>query len=57
LRFTSGDFAELAGTTTESTLRAMARFRKQGVIKSSRGEVIITDLEKMGNQGCETYWV
>jgi CRP-like cAMP-binding protein len=57
LRFTSGDFAELAGTTTESTLRAMARFRKQGVIKSSRGEVIIIDLEKMGNQGCETYWV
>ena len=57
LRFTSNDFAELAGTTTESTLRAMAQFRKQGVIKSHRGEVIILDLEKMENQGCETYWV
>lgn len=57
LRFTSSDFAELAGTTTESTLRAMAQFRKRGMIKSNRGEVIIVDLEQMENQGCETYWV
>lgn len=57
LRFTSSDFAELAGTTTESTLRAMAQFRKQGMIKSGRGEVIILDPELMKNQGCETYWV
>jgi CRP-like cAMP-binding protein len=28
LRFTSSDLAELAGTTIESTLRAMAFFRK-----------------------------
>ena len=57
LRFTSSDFAELAGTTIESTLRAMAQFRKQGMIKSNRGEVIILDVEQMENQGCETYWV
>ncbi len=57
LRFTSSDFAELAGTTTESTLRAMAQFRKRGMIKSNRGEVIILDLEQMENQVCETYWV
>ena len=57
LKFTSSDFAELAGTTTESTLRAMAQFRKRGMIKSNRGEVIILDLDQMENQGCETYWV
>ena len=57
LKFTSSDFAELAGTTTESTLRAMAQFRKRGMIKSGRGEVIILDLEQMENQGCGIYWV
>ena len=57
LRFTSSDFAELAGTKTESTLRAMAQFRKRGMIQSSRGEVIILDLEQMEDQSCQTYWV
>ncbi|MBN1850997.1 MAG: Crp/Fnr family transcriptional regulator [Deltaproteobacteria bacterium] len=57
LKFTSRDFAELAGTTTESTLRAMAQFRKRGMIKSNRGEIIILDPGFMENQGFEVYWV
>lgn len=57
LRFTSSDFAELAGTTTESTLRAMAQFRKKGMIKSGRGEILILDPEQMAHQNRETYWV
>jgi CRP-like cAMP-binding protein len=57
LKFTSTDFAELAGTTTESTLRAMARFREQGIIKSGRGEVTILELERAQDLGSETYWV
>ena len=57
LRFTSHDFAELAGTTTESTLRAMARFRARGIIKSGRGEVIILEPEQVRDFGSQTYWV
>jgi len=57
LKFTSRDFAELAGTTTESTLRAMARFRKLGMIQSHRGEVIILEPDRVKDLGCETYWV
>lgn len=57
LKFTSSDFAELAGTTTESTLRALAQFRKQGIIKSGRGEVIIINPELIESQGSRTYWV
>ena len=57
LRFTSSDFAELAGTTTESTLRAMSHFRKKGMIKSNRGEIIILDPEQMTIQEHDTYWV
>lgn len=57
LKFTSSDFAELAGTTTESTLRAMSRFRKRGLIQSNRGEVVILDPALIEDQGRETYWV
>ena len=57
LKFTSSDFAELAGTTIESTLRAMARFRARGMIKSSRGEVTILEPEQVKDLSSETYWI
>lgn len=57
LKFKSSDFAELAGTTIESTLRAMSRFRKQGLIKSNRGEIVILNPGLIEDQGRETYWV
>lgn len=57
LKFTSNELAELAGTTTESTLRAMGRLRKRGIITSGRGEVSITNPAKLKHLSDETLWV
>jgi len=57
LKFTGTELAELAGTTTESTLRAMARLRKRGIITSSRGEVIIVKPAKLKHLSDDTLWV
>ena len=57
LKFTSSEFADLAGTTIESTLRAMAHFRKMGIIQSGRGEVIILDPKLIESRVRNAYWV
>ena len=57
LKFTSNELAELAGTTTESTLRAMGRLRKRGIITSGRGEVSITEPAQLKHISDETLWV
>lgn len=41
LAFNSTELAELTGTTTESTLRALGRLRKRGLISSGRGQITI----------------
>ena len=43
LPFTSEELAELAGTTTETTIRVMSQFKKLGLISSSRGKICILD--------------
>ncbi len=57
LKFTSNELAELAGTTTESTIRAMGRLRKRGIITSGRGEVSITKPAQLKHLSDETLWV
>ena len=47
LSFTSEELAGLAGTTTETTLRMLARLRRAGIIRSGRGKVIISDEAKL----------
>ena len=57
LKFTSSEFADLAGTTIESTLRAMAQFRKLGIIQSGRGEVTVLAPKLIEIHGDKTYWI
>jgi CRP-like cAMP-binding protein len=57
LHFTSTEIAELAGTTTESTLRAMGRLREIGTIGSSRGEICILKPSQLECLTNETLWV
>jgi CRP-like cAMP-binding protein len=57
LRFTSSELAELAGTTTESTLRAMGRLRELGIIQSGRGEINILEPLQLECLSSETLWV
>ena len=55
--FTSFELAELAGTTTESALRAMGRLRQAGMVRCRRGEVHILDAARLEKECEETLWV
>lgn len=41
LRLTRKDIASMVGTTIETTIRVMSRFQKEGIIKTTRGGIII----------------
>ncbi|HEY52734.1 MAG TPA: Crp/Fnr family transcriptional regulator, partial [Caldilineae bacterium] len=43
LPLTRQDIAEMTGTTVETAIRVMSRFRKQGMISSVRGRILVTD--------------
>jgi len=43
LSFTSEELADLAGTTTETTIRVMSQLKKSGLVSSSRGKICILD--------------
>jgi CRP/FNR family transcriptional regulator len=51
LPFTRQEIAEMAGTTPETTIRVMSRFKGQGVIASARGKTIIVDEAKLKQFG------
>ncbi len=43
LPLTRRDIAEMAGTTVETAIRTMSRFRKRGLVRTKRGQVIILE--------------
>jgi CRP-like cAMP-binding protein len=43
LPLTRQDIAEMAGTTVETAIRTMSRFRKKGLVQTKRGQVIILE--------------
>jgi CRP/FNR family transcriptional regulator len=47
LRLTKQDIAEMVGTTVETAIRTMSRFKKQGVIAERAGRIIIKDPERL----------
>jgi len=55
--FTGFELAELAGTTTESALRAMGRLRRAGLVRSQRGEVHILNAPELERHCEEPLWV
>jgi len=57
IRLTSGELAELAGTTTESTLRTMARLRGLGIVESKRGQVKILLPASLKDLDQDPLWV
>jgi CRP-like cAMP-binding protein len=57
LKFTSSELAELAGTTTESILRAMGGLRRMRLIDSRRGQVEVLDPVRLESISQETLWV
>ena len=47
LPFTREEIADMAGTTTETTIRFMSRLKEGGIIQSSRGKITILDETKL----------
>ena len=47
LPFTREEIADMAGTTTETTIRLMGRLKDGGIVRSSRGKTIILDEAKL----------
>lgn len=47
LPFTRQEIADMAGTTTETTIRIMSQLKDRGIIRSTRGKVIIINKEKL----------
>jgi len=47
LSLTCSDIADLAGTTTASTIRVMSKLRKAGILRSYRRKIIILDQVKL----------
>ncbi|MFC1549401.1 Crp/Fnr family transcriptional regulator [Nitrospirota bacterium] len=43
IKLTKQDIAEMVGTTVETSIRTMSRFKKNGLIKEEGGKVIILD--------------
>ena len=53
LFFTNAELAEIAGTTTASTIRAMAILRQLGVIETQRGKIWVKDPSVLKDSGEE----
>ncbi|MEW6266927.1 MAG: Crp/Fnr family transcriptional regulator [Thermodesulfobacteriota bacterium] len=47
LCFTNTELADMAGTTTETTIRVVSRLRELGIIDTRRGEVRILDRSRL----------
>ncbi len=51
LPFTRQEISDMAGTTTETTIRVLSLWKEQKVVSSVRGKIIITDEKKLKQLG------
>ncbi len=47
MRITKQDLAEMVGTTVETAIRVMSRFRKSGLIADKSGRIVIKDMKAL----------
>ncbi len=47
IHLTRQDIAEMTGTTVETAIRVMSRFRKEGLIQNYKGRTILLDIKKL----------
>ena len=47
MRLTKQDIAEMVGTTVETTIRIISRFKKSGIVTDTGGKIIIKDMGKL----------
>ena len=47
IKLTRQDISEMVGTTVETTIRTMSKFKKMGIISEKTGNIIIKDIKKL----------
>ncbi len=47
IQLTRQDIADMVGSTVETAIRVMSRFQKEGILRSSKGRVLITNKERL----------
>jgi CRP-like cAMP-binding protein len=47
LPFTRQEVSDMAGTTTETTIRVLSQWKERGIVRSVRGKIIIADEVKL----------
>lgn len=57
LKFTSTEIAEMICTTTESSIRALSKLRRRGVIQTHRGKIAIVRPEALMSSDDDTIWI
>lgn len=57
LNFTAEEIADLASTTTESSLRVLTDLRCNGIIGKSRGQIHILNPEALADAEAEDLWI
>ncbi len=57
LRFTSLEIAGMIGTTTESSLRALSKMRRQGLIETQRGKITLLNPDAFTDPDCDRMWL
>jgi CRP/FNR family transcriptional regulator, nitrogen oxide reductase regulator len=57
LAFTSTEIAEMICTTTESTLRALSKLRRRGILETGRRNIRILQPEALVQSDMETVWL
>lgn len=49
MKLTKQDIAEMVGTTVETSIRTMSKFKKLGMVSDREGKIIIKDINKLKN--------
>jgi CRP/FNR family transcriptional regulator len=47
MKLTKQDIAEMVGTTVETSIRTISKFKKLGLLKEENGKILINDLDKL----------
>ncbi len=54
LRLTKQELADMVGTTVETAIRVMSKFKKSGYLNEKDGKIIITNINKLKELGSES---
>lgn len=47
MKLTKQDIAEMVGTTVETSIRTMSKFKKMGIVGEKDGRIVVRDMEKL----------